>query len=420
MGCLSLNTKENEGITVNMSNKKRNDLQIVEPGGENSQEQGQQGRVISASSLLVKIVLGVTGALCVAALGVLGFTAKQVYDLNRIVAANSTCIENMQKDTTLSKRIDNIETSLNGVNEFLYGSSSNKGLDTRLTLIEELLNMGVISASSDLTESIDEVSVEPNHTSISKASFTGETCIGTDADGNACIAEDFINETILLTYMQDDKEVYFLGQYNENYHWDGYCVINAYNSDGSLYGICESNYKDGRRLDYKSFCSSETADGEWIYSDKKCKDNSNSGINILYSLDYDEKKNFTSTNVRITDILYADRFVEKTEPKVLTYYSGNTSDDKYNDDTGKAYEIIYHKDGTVKTLYVGRFKDGTFYDTTGKAWDIAYSDKLGYYVHNTGNFRNGNAEKGSSEQITEDEIESIISGYDFKVELKWK
>ena len=39
--------------------------------------------------------------------------------------------------------------------------------------------------------------------------------------------KQLVGMTLLVPYTEGDKEIYFLGQYNEKFRWDGYCVTNA-------------------------------------------------------------------------------------------------------------------------------------------------------------------------------------------------
>ena len=115
-----------------------------------------------------------------------------------------------------------------------------------------------------------------------------------------------------------------------------------------------------------------------------------------------------------------DNFIEKQDAVMLQYYHGNTSDGKYNDNSGSAYLVKFYEDGTVKTLYVGNFANGTFNDNTNNAWNIVYAEELGYYVYHSGIFKNGSAIDNSIEPITQQQINEKISGYDFDCPLKWK
>lgn len=39
---------------------------------------------------------------------------------------------------------------------------------------------------------------------------------------------------VILVYTEDDKDVFFMGKFNDNYHWDGYCITNVYYKDGTF------------------------------------------------------------------------------------------------------------------------------------------------------------------------------------------
>lgn len=436
MGCLKLNTSEENGVikymnaqidTENKINGTYDDNILHTDNTENKQNLANIGCTKEQHHLNDRLSFILQG--CLTLFSIIGaIAACFVFFDNRFgkIESRFNEVDKALAERLTSGDLSEINDDVNTMHDYLYndeGVQDQLGdIASDITEIKDLLNITSIIASPDVTSVLDKISIEPNDNSMSYASFTATTCIGTDAEGKEYIAKDLIDEKVLLTYTENDKEVYFLGEYNENYHWDGYCITNVYNSDSTLYGICEYNFDDGKRLDYKSFCVSESNNKEWIYSDKKCNENSNSGKNILYSFDYDKKKNFTNTNVRISDIIYVDDFVESIKPTVLTYYSGNTSDGKYNDDTGDAYEIIYNDDGTIKTLYVGNFKDGTFNDATGNAWDIAYSDEGGYYVYNEGEFKDGRAVKRSATPIDTDRINEIILEHKqkFDIELKWK
>lgn len=404
MGCFKLNTKANTEEVIYMR-KYNKDKKKATKKEKNRTKDGKVSKQVIQISLggVITVIVTIAGAV----VGATWLVANNLGELRSDIVALDKDID------TINTEISEMSSEISVMSDYLYNDG---GVQDQLGDINKLLGMNPINASLDITSSIGKVSMQPNDIGYVTSSITSETCIGTDSDGNVYIAEDLINETILLTYFEDDKEVYFLGQYNENYKWNGYCVTNAYNLDGTLYGICESNFDNGKRLDYKSFCYLNKT--EWIYSDKICNEDENSGINILYSFNYEKIKNFTNTNARITDILYVDKFIETSEANMLKYYSGNTFDGKYNDDSGNAYEVVYNDDGTVKMLYVGEFVNGTFCDDD--AWSIVYSENYEFYVHNTGKFENGKAVNKSTEPISIDEINEIISSYNFDCELKWK
>lgn len=309
-----------------------------------------------------------------------------------------------------------MQDEIDDMNKYLYNDG---GVQDQLGDINDIIHTTVLKASEEVTVAVDNISSGDDYISQAHPSIIRTTVIGTDANGKAYIAEKLIGEKIILVFENDDKEVYFWGQYNEKYHWDGYCLTNAYYKDGTLFGICESNFDDGKRLDYVSFY--HEGDNEWTYSNRVVNGKSNTGISVWYYSEVKNRKNFTNRNVRVSDFILPDDYIKNNEFRMKKFYSGNTSEGRYNDDTGDAYEIIYSSDGTVKTLYCGNFCDGMFEDDTGNAWDIAYSEKQGLYLYNKGVFKNGHATVNCITKIVHiDEIKDIIGDKKFESELKWK
>lgn len=385
MGCLKLE-EDYKGIKIIMSKKRKNKKSIL------------------SGNHLWKFIRSNGGILTIA-----GILVSTVWGFAMVFSGMSNDIKDLQA----------IESQVSEMHDYLY---LDDGVKDQLGMINEALNIKVINVTEDDTVSfIEDVSIVNNSISNTTSALNAKMPVGVDSNGNVYIAEDLMGETILLTYEDEGKDVFFLGQYNENYHWDGYCVTNTYNLDGTLYGICESNFDDGKRLDYKTVLCVDKSENKWDYYHRTCNDKINTGVSEEYTMVYDKVKNFTNTNVRIVDILYADKFISEQEKDIIRYYYGNTSKGTYNDDTGNAYLVTYDEvDGKVRTLYVGKFIDGYPNDKSGNAWNIAYADEVGYYVHNTGTFTNGHADKHSSKEFTHEEIEKLISKYTFKCELKWK
>ena len=399
MGCLQLNNEQFEGRVIEMGNKKKSK------------------KVKKIFKIVFEIVVAI-GSLSVIAAIVIFFT-NNFHNIN----------ENMTK---MQGDINNLSTEMQGLKEqnsiMYYDLYDRNGIinkiinemESKVDNIKDILGISVISATSDALSYVNEIYVDPNNNNLVSSSITEATCIGTDSDGNAYIAEDLINTTILLTYTEGDKEVYFLGQYNENYRWNGYCVTNAYYMDGTLYGICESNFENGQRLDYKSFYKEK--DNEWTYSNRVCTDEGNLGTSIGYTLEYNKVKNFTNTNVRVTDILYVDKFIEAVNPLMRKYYHGNTSGGVYNDDSGQAYYVEYFEDGTVKTLYQGNFIGGQFNDNTDEAWYIVkevntrYMYYKGFFEDRAPLYNDGYEFENP---INLERINEIIQDKSFECELNW-
>ena len=410
MECLKSNIKY-KGVIIDMNNR-------------NSQEDNQENNrgIISRLftdyrtwNIVEKIIIPVIVALIPIFL---------VWMARTIISTDNKLATSQVKLDNLNENIKELNDSIDEINEILniQSSPSKSGLITRISVLETILsNEGkILSASNDMTNSVNEIStIEPNNSNLVTSSLNGNTIIGTDADGNTYIAENLIGETILLTYTEDNEEVFFLGQYNENYNWDGYCVTNSYSSSGHLIGVCESNFDNGKRLNYKSLFDGEDS---WLYSDRTCSESTNIGINKTYNLDYDRIKNFTDTNVRISDMIFVDNFIEENNPTLKTYYHGDTTDSLYNDQSGNAYYVSYFDDGTVKTLYQGDFKDGEFDDSTGNAWYIV-KDVDTSYMYFKGFFKHSSAIEDETHKyenpIDLTRIEEILKDKKFDCELKW-
>lgn len=439
------NNKDDEEVIIDMSSiikKRENDeqlkqlkQQIEQKESEQKQQLEQQDKKIDGVSKDVNDIKSKLDKLTVNfghlnkefKIVVAAFVAVLAY----IVADNKTNFKDF------SQKIDNINYIAVQNQTNIQNIMGSKIALVDLGIDMNKINMGVyiekyrnneylyaqtqtISLSSEMTKNMGEVSIKTNDINISTSSLATDVCVGTDSEGNVYIAEELIDKTVLLTYVDGDKEVYFLGQYNENYRWNGYCVTNAYYMDGTLYGICESNFENGQRLDYKSFY--KDASNEWIYTNRVCTDEGNLGTSISYAFEYNKVKNFTNTNVRVTDIFYVDKFIETFNPTMSEYYYGNTSGGEYNDDSGQAYYVRYFEDGTVKTLYQGKFIGGEFYDDTGEAWYIVKEVDT-EYMYYKGVFENC-APKKIGDYVFENPIDltrinEIIQDKSFECGLKW-
>lgn len=418
MGCLKLyNEDERKGILIDMSKSNGKNKNHKNNKNENGDSDKNIRTLIKWMRERIKknqsaFIVGVSVAL-----------------VSNAIIAIAAYLSNVPTLNSLQKQMNELSTK---VDEFSNVYQNDKivissEIDEMNREIGELIGfkdtvLGIPSlhfeTDREIFNYIEEASVESNdNPTVSSGQIYAETYIGTDSNGVDYTAEDWVDKTVLISYEEEEKEVYFLGQYNENYHWDGYCVTNSYNADGTLYGICESNFDDGKRLDYISFYQS--GENEWIYANRQLIEGENVGVTINYYIDDNKEKNFTLINVRITDILYADSYIESEDKVITKYYTGNTVNNMFEDST-EAYEVKFDKDGTVRMLYVGRFKDGYCNDSTGKAFSIVYSDEYNAYVCNTGKFSNGHAETHSTEPITIDEINEIIKDYTFDCELNWK
>ena len=390
MGCLKLLKDKRKGKIITMPKKKRED---------------KKQNVIQIS---VGGVITIVVTIALAAIGASWKISGNITSLNKDVKSINT-------------KLNTANSEIKEMKEYLYADGGVKDqlgeLSNNMDSITELLNITAIKANVTTEEYINSnVSVVGNNVSSSTSSFSADTCIGTDSEGKAYIAKDLIGQTILLTFDQEDKETYFLGQYNDKYHWDGYCIINTY-TDGVLNGVSESNFDDGNRLNYESFYLSDNQ-GEWIYTDRDCKEDSNDGISIRYKLDYDKQKNFTLTNARASDIIYVENLASYDNKEVLSYYVGSTSDGVYNDNSGDAYLVRYNEDGFVNVFYKGCFQNGSFDDTN--AVEIVFDSSNDRYFLYQGTFVDGKRTSDDGiEYVTQNEIDTILKENECPNDLKW-
>lgn len=460
MGCMKLKDTEYEGKVVEMNayyrirekfakNKKKQPKQNIQKGQQSQKhtvesvdeeqinkiaelaadktynlllQKEQENTAIPSPQKKGRDFLVLLGALLGAFASIAGVLAIYISIENSLDEKFDTINQRIDLCAT-KKDIDEMSTEVSEIKEYLYYDG---GVKSQIGAIYEKLGLPKIFLSNYAEFAmLDVASVERNDISHSSTPIDANTKIGTDASGNVYIAEELVNETVLFMYNENNKDIFFLGQYNENYHWDGYCVTNQYEADGSLSAICESHFDDGKRIDYKTLSLSDL--GEWTYADRVCGNDGNSGVSIIYAMDYNKIKDFTESDVEITDILYTMDVLDfSKEKRLIKYYHGNTVNGAYVDASGNAYEAKYNDDGTIKTLYVGQFDDASFNDRTGHAWDIAYSEESGSYYYNTGEFKDGSAVINSDEPISIDEINEIISDYEaasgqeFKCDLLWK
>ncbi len=212
-----------------------------------------------------------------------------------------------------------------------------------------------------------------------------------DETGNECNLSNYLGDSILIPYKENDQEIFFLGQIDSDYQWDGNCLINVY-KDNQLVIATSAQYNNGIRESYTQIFFD---DGEWVYTDRERKLDKtnkayNSGDTWRYTCinNYIQKISFDSPseNDMITPSTFRQEFCES----LISRYHGNVVDGKYNDTTGDAYLIKFLSDGTVKTLYHGNFKNGDFDDETGHAWYITRDkEKNTNYMYYMGEFRQG-------------------------------
>lgn len=234
------------------------------------------------------------------------------------------------------------------------------------------------------------------------------------SDGTEYTTTELSDLKLLLPYKDGSKNGYFYGQFNENNHWDGNCVVNIYNH-GKLELITDAEYNDGKVLNCRQVFPDFTTNGRpiWVISDRVVENGVSHGETWHYFRNEDFFQISEPQNVEEKDILTVDRFKEFLNADVEGYYYGTTSKGKFNDTSGDAYMIKYFENGLIRTLYVGAFENGLFNDISGNAWMIGKNtDSQAAYSYYMGPFEDGEYTGNKScwrEPLSQQEIDEIIT-----------
>lgn len=117
-------------------------------------------------------------------------------------------------------------------------------------------------------------------------------------------------------------------------------------------------------------------------------------------------------NIDESFILNVDDVLNSIEKQLTGYYNGNTSDGKYNDNSGSAY-IARYDGGNLRYLYRGKVKDGNGESENG--WAVILVE--GEYRIYEGSFSNGSPNNYDKyEKVTEEKIQEI-KYFDYKCPL---
>ena len=239
-------------------------------------------------------------------------------------------------------------------------------------------------------------------------------------------ANELASSKLLLPYKDGNDDVFFYGQFDESGSWDGVCLINIY-EDGNLKLIVDAEYNSGALVKSKQVFHYTLRNSDqqevWAISDRIVQDGYSSGETRLYVWNGDYKQTFANDDVVPENMISADVFLSSVNLQLYAYYSGNTSNGYFNDNTGEAYMIYINEDGTVRTLYVGKFVDGYFTDDSGKAWWITEDDNFDYGYYEGPFFKSEVMDYGRYRyNISKEDVEKIISehGREFDFELKWR
>lgn len=278
----------------------------------------------------------------------------------------------MVKNHDMGRDVDEINDSLASIKTSTIGlpnevnnlNSQYIRLDGKM---EDLrVNLAIIETKTGVYTDLMKLNQHGIDTLVSKndaknypvmSSLVNSDIIATNENGEEFKAGQLINKRIFLTYTDDGSEVYFIGTYNENFHWNEKCLVHSYKDD-LLAGIMESVYDNGNLLSYKQVIPYETSsEGKvWYASEKTSMDGVNFGDTYIYEREDDYYKDFTMSNAVVEEILTYEEFVASIDTPLVGFYHGNTSEGWFNDDTGNAY-IIKYMDGAYQ-YYKGVFEGG--------------------------------------------------------------
>lgn len=336
-----------------------------------------------------------------------------IFLLKTVISMASKDYEDVKQ--SIDSLAEEMHTSNKAITDEIY--AFNGKLSSLNAKVEDII---VLRPNTNQTITVEPNEVYPTGAAYGVPKIDANEIVGIDVNGIGYKPSELVGKTVLLAYTEDDYEVFFYGQINDSYHWDGYCITNAYTSDGYLYGICESNFNDGNRLDYISLYREGNSDN-YIYANRYLYNGKNEGETLVYNIKNLTPKLFAYDNVRATDILYVSSFLrDLTDISVVKYYNGTTVDNLYDDDTGEAYSIEFDSEGEVIRVYHGKFVKGKWKDSSDNAFVIVYdSDKTQYYVKK-GPFKNNSSTQTKPDYLSEEELAEYISVIDIGQKLVWK
>lgn len=304
-------------------------------------------------------------------------------------------------------------------------------------VLKNMYNFYNISATESFQNSVINLCKKDGVTNVNNAIWSDSEVIATDGN-EKYTAEELSQKKLLLSYIQNEQEVYFYGQYSKNNKWDGDCIINIYYNNNLIFAT-EASYNDGILEKYQQLYTFTTTAHEevWCISKREYTENGNTGNSWNYFKDQDIIKKFNLDNVEQSNIYSVEELKkiirDEYQSPIEAFYHGTTLNGKYNDnnenksETERSYLVKFSKDdSTVRMLYVGNFVNGELQDYTGDAWYIVRNDKKigSEYMWYKGNFDNNTSidettKENFKNNLTEDEIKEIILPYFFKCEMRW-
>lgn len=381
-------------MSLNNKNRKKSNTE-----SEEKKDKFIQSIILNMITIIPTVFLSVGGTIW-AMHGNVSKLEQQVSDLADNVGKTQESVDKVRDDITSVKETN---SSLIAKVEALEGNFS------------EVFTVSIKQNDLPIVESSYE---------LENPTWDAEDIIASDlVSGEEYSAGFLAGKKLLVPYTNNGQEVVFFGQYNENYHWDKDCIINVYAND-ELILIMDAEYDDGELVTYQQVLAEtlQTRQNVWVVTEREHRADLNYGETWNYDRTEDYAKQFELDQVQMQDVVSAEDFIAEIATPVDSYYRGNTSNGIYNDNTGEAYLVRYHEDGTVKVLYKGCFTDGKFDDNTGEAWELVFdsSNGINKYFYYKGIFKKGNrANSKKIDYVTREQIEQITEGMEFSCDMEW-
>lgn len=343
----------------------------------------------------------------------MGFIGKLLWDFHTDLAILNEKVASIQKDV---EPIPNIETDIELLEE------KNKSFKSDLNGYKNSISL----KSSNVYVPTDKVSGLLYNTTLNNEDLdflsspewnNNDIIAKNPQNGRKYRPKDLKDKKILLPYTENGQDIFFYGQFNKYNHWDGNCIINVY-KNGILQVIMEGEYSDGKLISYNRVTYGKNTNKVkvWSISERKVSGHINTSETYTYFKTKNKKANFTQNNVEPSDILSIIDFRDWLNTPLEGYYNGNTSNGRYNDETGNAYLIKYFKDGTTRTIYCGNFKNGMFNDHTENAWYVSIDKESEKYIYFKGGFTDNKLDETENHKridIDNKDIHKIIDDMQF-------
>ena len=237
-----------------------------------------------------------------------------------------------------------------------------------------------LSMASQIVQSIK---VYGGETDLKSINNTGRRVIAIDVTGKYYELNELQNKRICLYYKgTDGRDYYFAGQYNENNHWNGECLINSY-KDGKLMLASSDIYDDGKKMSYIQLISSD----DWIYGNRNIeKSGLHSGDTFLYTKSREIYCSADENKPMESDMIEPNKARNLLGECPRLWYHGCTNGKEFSDVSGQAFQVVFHEDGTVKNFYWGNFGNGPCF-----GWELARDEmSWRFYVEYVGTFSDNN------------------------------